>query len=83
MRKHLYFICPTDRLEAVINARFKQENYYWTSLGNSVSFDNERVGEINALMETKSITGITFVLSDDNCMFLDALKDREFSSING
>lgn len=55
MQKHLYFICPTDHLETVINNTFKQENYYCNSLGNSIKFDSEMVGQINVLIETKNI----------------------------
>ena len=65
-QKHLYFICPTDYLEPVIDATFNQENYYMTSLGNDLDLNDEFVGEINGFIETKNIKEITFVLSKDN-----------------
>ena len=46
MLKHLYFICPTDFLEGVIENVFKQINYYYTSLGNSITFDKDSVKQL-------------------------------------
>lgn len=83
MQRHLYFVCPTDYLESTINHTFKQENYYWTSLGNSIVFDDDTVGGINALIEANGITAITFVLSDNNQIVLDALKDQTFCYLHG
>ncbi|MEM7656823.1 MAG: hypothetical protein AAF399_11895 [Bacteroidota bacterium] len=39
--------------------------------------------EINALVESKQITAITFVLSDDNPVILDALGDRTKANTRG
>lgn len=83
MQKHLFFICPTDHLEIIINDTFKHENYYVTSLGNSISFNANKVEEINALIESKGINEISFVLSDNNCIVVDALEKQNFASING
>lgn len=83
MQKHLYFVCPTDHLEAVINNKFRQENYYLTSLGNSITFDPELVDEINSIIESNAIREITFVLSDTNKMILDALKKQGFKDTRG
>ncbi|MBQ4821850.1 hypothetical protein [Aquimarina sp. MMG016] len=83
MQKRLYFICPTDHLESVINKAFKQENYYCTSLGNSIRFTSEMVGQINALITTKEIKEITFVLSSNNHIITDALKNHDFMNIRG
>ena len=47
MQKRLFFICPTDNLEKAINFKFKQENYFLTSLGNSFEFNKDDVKEIN------------------------------------
>ena len=47
MQKHLFFVCPTDNLESVINFKFKHENYFLTSLGNSFEFNKDNVNEIN------------------------------------
>lgn len=76
MRKHLFFICPMDHLESVIEAEFKEENYYLTSLGNSMDFSNDLVGEINALVEVNGIREITFVLSSDNKIISNAIAKQ-------
>lgn len=83
MSNHLYFVCPTDKLECVINTKFKQKNYFFTSLGNSMVFDNQVVAELNNFIETKNIKQITFVLSNDNKIVMDALLKKEFSKIKG
>lgn len=83
MRRHLFFICPTDHLETIIDKHFHEENYYITSLGNSVNFNPQLIEEINALVEAKSITEISFVLSDNNKIIMDALKSEDFKSIRG
>ena len=83
MRKHLYFVCPTDHLETVINDQCNQENYYLTSLGNSVSFNSEFIGEINSLIEANRITEVTFILSDNNRIILDALNRQRFNNVRG
>ncbi len=83
MQKLLYFICPTDCLESIINHTFRHENYYYSSLGNSVEFDNEVVGQIKELILIKNIREISFVLSSDNRIVLDALSNQDFSDITG
>ena len=66
MLKHLYFTCPTDHLETIINKSFEQENYFVSSLGNSVSFTSEFVNEVSSFIKAKSINKITFILSHNN-----------------
>lgn len=83
MSKHLFFICPTDHLETIIDKHFHEENYYITSLGNSVNFNSQLVEEINALVEIKSVTEISFVLSDNNKIIMDALRSENFKNIRG
>ncbi|MEM6718824.1 MAG: hypothetical protein AAF611_05905 [Bacteroidota bacterium] len=83
MKKHLHFVCPTDHLESVINDTFKHENYYVTSLGNSIMFDTQIMYELLGLITVKDIQEITFVLSDTNKIILDALENRDFVAING
>ena len=83
MKRHLFFVCPTDYLETVINKHFHQENYYITSLGNSISFNSQVIEEINTLIEAKSITDISFVLSNNNKIIMDALKSENFKSFEG
>ena len=81
MIRHLYFVCPSDNLENLIDETYPQENFYLSSLGNSISFSSEFTEEINALIESKSIEKITFVLSKDNKFVLDGIKTKEFSNI--
>ena len=81
MQKRLYFICPTDHLESIINDRYKEENYYLTSLGNSISFDFETVEQLNSLVLEKEISHITFVLSDTNSIIEDALLHQNFGNL--
>ncbi len=83
MRKQLYFTCPTDCLEPIINDTFKQENFYCTSLGNSLSFNVQVVSQIKKLIITNEIKEISFVLSIDNRIVLDALRKQDFSEVQG
>ena len=83
MKKHLYFICPTDSLESLINHSFDQENYFLTSLGNSMAFDPEKVDQLVELLTTEGIKDITFILSDNNEIVLDALGPKNFSGFGG
>jgi len=83
MQKTLYFVCPTDCLEAVINRSFRSKNYYYTSLGNSVVFDEETICSIKELILKHTITEIFFVLSISNPIINDALKNQVFSGIRG
>ena len=71
MSRHLYFVCPTDNLEKLIEEKYPQENYYLTSLGNSIKFSNDFIVEINGLIEAKGIEKVTFVLSKNNHFILD------------
>lgn len=83
MRKNLYFVCPTDHLEDIIDINLGSDYYYVTAPGNSITFHPELIKEINLLIETKSISEITFVLSDDNSMILDALRSQDFNDMQG
>ena len=84
MKKTLYFICPTDNLEHLINNKFMGENYFYTSLGNSISFgDKDVVGQMNQLIQTEKINSVAFILSEDNRILLDAIGKRKYSDIQG
>ena len=82
MHKHLYFVCPSDNLEGLIDKKFPQENYFLSSLGNSISFSKDIMQEVNALIELKGIDKITFILSDDNKLIFDGLRNQKFDNIN-
>lgn len=81
MRKHLYFICPTDNLENIIDFHSKQENFYCTSLGNSIKLDTETLGQLELLLASKNITEISFVLANDNRIVTDALEKQSFLEV--
>jgi len=83
MKRLLHFICPTDCLETVINGKFRQENYYYSSLGNSVSFNKKVLKETRKLICEKNIREISFVLSSDNRIVMDAYGNQDFSDIKG
>lgn len=80
MKNHLFFICPTDHLEAILESH-DEENYYFSSLANSIDFDDDLIGQINELIETKSIRKITFILSEDNKIINKALNSQKLSNI--
>ena len=81
MYKHLYFVCPSDNLEALIEKKFPHENYFMSSLGNSISFSKDIIEEVNALIESKGIEKISFILSEDNKLVLDGIKNQNFDNI--
>lgn len=83
MKKLLYFTCPTDSLEIIINEAFNHENYYCSSLGNSIIFDNYNLKETKKLIKKKKIKEIIFVLSNYNRIVLDAFGNQGFSNIKG
>jgi len=83
MPGHLFFICPTDVLESVVNASFNEESYFLTSLGNSIAFTEETISAINYLIKERDIDEVSFVLCDDNKFIRDALGKRELSSVSG
>lgn len=83
MHKALFLLCPTDCLETTINATFKHQNYFYTSLGNSFASDIETLENIKELLIKHNINNIYFILSSDNKIILDALKGYFFSEIKG
>jgi hypothetical protein len=83
MQNNLFLICPTDGLEPVINTAFKQENYFYTSLGNSFISNKKTIKHIVQLIEQKDISDIYFIISNDNKIIIDALGNQCFSGIKG
>lgn len=83
MKSCLYFICPTDSLESVIESTFHQENYFYNSLGNSVTFTKSELNQIKKLVCNKGIRKIFFVLSQENQIVSDAIGNQDFSNIRG
>ena len=82
MDKHLFFICPTDYLEVIINDTFDKESYFCTALGNSVAFNPKTIEYIIGLLESEKIRAITFILSDDNEIINNALYHKDLPKIN-
>lgn len=81
MHGHLFFICPTDNLELIINVFFKQKNFFCTSLGNSFAFKIAEMGQIKEMIIKHNIQEVSFVLSDDNCVISDAIERQVFSEV--
>lgn len=81
MHKCFYLVCPTDCLEHTINMKFKYDNYFYGSLGNSFSCDCKTIDYIRNFIKKQNIKEIYFVLSIDNKIILDALGQQEFSNI--
>lgn len=74
MEPQLYFICPTDHLEHIINDQLGGVNYFYFSLGNSLGFDVETLEQLSSFLNEKRIENISFVLSDSNQLVLDAIQ---------
>lgn len=83
MQNRLFFICPTDRLEPIINSAFNGVNYFYSSLGNSVGFDYHTMQYLEQMIEKNNIREIFFVLAYDNAILLDAIGARKYECIYG
>ncbi len=83
MQRRLFFICPTDCLESIINRTFGYNQCYYTSIGNSVVFDEDTTAQIERLIIKHNIQDIFFVLSNTNPIIRDALEDQHFHGIRG
>ena len=83
MSKYLNFICPTDGIKAAINRAFEHTNYFYTSLGNSVTFNADTMSRVESLLVKHNIQDINFILSVSNPIIQDALGNRHFSEIRG
>ena len=80
-QKQLFFICPTDHMEPIIDKLYECKNYYYTSLGNSVVFNNYIINQIERLILENNIKEVSFVLANTNPIIEDALKNQNFSDI--
>lgn len=81
MQKCLYLLCPSDCLETIINDTFQEENYFYTSLGNSFISNSEAIQDIQFVVQKYNIQKICFVLASDNKIVNDALGRQQFSDI--
>ncbi len=83
MKKRLYFVCPTDYLEAKIEASYNGESYYYTSLGNAVDLKGENINELIQLIEAKNIEEIIFVLSNENQVVRQIVNRKYYTFFKG
>ena len=83
MKKAIYFVCPTDCLENEISQTYKGDKFFYTSLGNTFSTNHESMTEIAKLIKDHKIEEIHFILSDQNQIILDAIKDQAFNGVRG
>ena len=81
--RSLFFVCPTDGLEPIINQVFENKNYFYTSLGNSLTFDEVTVELIKRLILKHKIREIFFVVSNGNTIVEDALGNQYYNDIQG
>ncbi|CAL2060914.1 conserved hypothetical protein [Tenacibaculum sp. 190524A05c] len=83
MQKSLYFVCPTDAMECIINHSSNSENYFYTSLGNAIQLNDKVIDSLKDLIVNKSISEVLIVISNDNRIIQDAIGNKEFSQIKG
>ena len=83
MNKMLFLLCPTDCLEPIVNDAFEEEHFFYTSIGNSFSYDFETLIYLKDLIIENRIKEIQFIISEDNKIMLDALGKQSFSNIRG
>ena len=74
----LYFICPTDNIEPIINYRSNSTNYFYTSLGNSFSDNTGLI--IRDLIIQKSIQKRKIILKLNNKIIADSLFKQNYIS---
>ena len=83
MNNCLYIICPTDHLEPLVRKWFEGQKYFYTSLGNTLTIDKNTLAQIAITINRHNINKITFILSEENSIVLDALNNQKFSTITG
>ncbi|MCH2197446.1 MAG: hypothetical protein MK081_01580 [Flavobacteriales bacterium] len=64
--KNLFFICPTDGLEMAIHNQSSAKNYFLSSLGNALVFDQKAMIDIVDFIIAKDIETVNCVLSTTN-----------------
>ncbi len=81
--KRLFLICPTDYLETQLNAIYGKDNYYYTSLGNSIELNKMHLGQIKKLIHKKQILEIIFILKENNNIISHSIKGNNLNDIKG
>ena len=79
----LFLLCPTDCLETIINKEYRGKNYFYNSLGNTLTYDSATLASIKCLVIKHNIGKICFVLSEQNKIVKDALGGQIFSKLRG
>lgn len=78
----LFLICPTDFLEAAIESNFNGNNYFYTSLGNSIKLEDKKTMEqIENFIKEKYISKVVFVLKENNTIISDIMNDYEYGNL--
>ena len=84
MFNKLYFICPTDNIESIINSKLNDNNFY---IANSISFNYDFIKELLSIIESKKISDEIIALKikkkmiQDKKMHLLSKKNRLISQI--
>lgn len=83
MNASLFFLCPTDCLESIVNKKYIGENYFYNSLGNNLTLDSITLESIIRLVSRHNIRNIYLVLSEQNKIAVDAMEGQTFPKISG
>lgn len=83
MTKRLFMICPTDNIESLIRQKFDGQKYFYTSLGNSFNIDKNELEELLNVVQKHDIEEITFIISENNKIIIDATQRQKFADIRG
>lgn len=73
MKNVLNFVCPTDCLERRIDTSLVGTHFFYSSLGNSISFSRSCILRLKKFIEENQIGDINFTLSIDNLFIKNAL----------
>ena len=83
MNASLFFLCPTDCLESIVNKKYIGENYFYNSLGNNLTLDSITLESIKSLVCRHNIRNIYLVLSEQNKIAVDVMEGQTFPKIRG
>ena len=83
MNASLFFLCPTDCLESIVNKKYIGENYFYNSLGNTLTLDSITLESIIRLVCRHNIRNIYLVLSEQNKIAVDVMEGQTFPKIRG
>ncbi len=75
--KGLFFVCPTDRIEALIEKKYRGEAYFYSALGVYVEFDFKTQHDLIDMISTNRIDQIVFISSMGNAFYKRALDEPQ------